>query len=136
MDIKLRQLIEDYLRFAREACRIISEQADTPDILTAVNGGCLPCEGRFIGYGGGTYFIHGSGCEVYAAELEIDFDFGPKGQIPGFDLWKLYDFARSHADAYPCLPDRAAFNNLIDSYVEAKVLKRFNSYPSPHLLCM
>ncbi|HEX4265771.1 MAG TPA: hypothetical protein VH597_15665 [Verrucomicrobiae bacterium] len=136
MDSNLRGLIKDYLKFARDASRIISEQAHTSDIIRAANNGHLPREGAFLGYGGGTYFIHGAGCEVRAAELEIDFDFGPESQIPGFDPWKLYDFAKNHASAYAWLPERENFNRLIEGYLEKKFLKRSNSLPSPHLLCM
>jgi hypothetical protein len=55
--------------------------------------------------GGGSYFVHGSGCRVEAAEVEIDFDFNPDGSIPGFDPWKLYGFAQAHRENYPWLPD-------------------------------
>jgi hypothetical protein len=35
------------------------------------------------------YFRHGYGCAVELHTGKVDFDFGEKGEIDGFDLWRL-----------------------------------------------
>jgi hypothetical protein len=42
---------------------------------------------------GARYFKHGRGCRVLFDAGEVDFDFGEEGEIDGFDLWRLVQFA-------------------------------------------
>ncbi|GGM30190.1 DUF6896 domain-containing protein [Pseudomonas asuensis] len=43
--------------------------------------------------GGVPYFKHGYGCAVKLPTGTIDFDFGKRGEIDGFDEWRLIRFA-------------------------------------------
>jgi hypothetical protein len=133
---ELHNLITEYLRHARAVRDCLAQAAGTRNILRAVHSASFPREGRFTSYGGGEYFVHGSGCRVTSAELEIDLDFGPEGRVPGFDPWKLYNFAKNHPEMYPQLGDREVFNKLIAQCLEAGELVRFGMNPSQHLLCM
>jgi hypothetical protein len=49
---------------------------------------------------GATYRAHGYGCKVFMEEGEIDLDFGDKGEINGFDAWRLWRFAEPRTDKY------------------------------------
>jgi hypothetical protein len=43
-------------------------------------------------------YSHGYGIELIFAGLTIDFDWGEFGEPDGFDIWRLYNFARHN----PC----------------------------------
>ena len=58
----------------------------------------IPQLGKLIG--GIPYFKHGFGCKVKLPRGAVDFDFGEQGQINGFDLWRLLDFAGSRLFKY------------------------------------
>jgi hypothetical protein len=99
------------------------KQAGCKNVLRAANVGEFPREGKFHGFGGGEYYIHGCGCRVIAKELEIDFDFDASGDISGFDAWKLYDYARNHAEAYGWVTTRDKFEILIKLQIKSGSLK-------------
>jgi hypothetical protein len=40
------------------------------------------------------YQLHGIGCRINSSTGSVDFDYGPNGEINGFDTWRLYNFAR------------------------------------------
>lgn len=42
------------------------------------------------------YFIHGYGIAMNDGNVEVDFDLGDKGQINGFDAWRLFDFVQKN----------------------------------------
>lgn len=46
------------------------------------------------------YVKHGIGCTVYLPDGEVDFDFGMLGEINGFDVWRLFIFAREKLSTY------------------------------------
>src|SRR5579862_559660 len=98
------KLAREYLELAAQCASALASQFGVPSILDAVHSSAMPRKGSFSAFGGGSYFVHGSGCRIEANEVEIDFDFGPNGSVPGFDPWKLYNFAQNHRDAYPWLP--------------------------------
>ena len=78
--------------------------------------------------------VHGTGCRVETAEVEIDFDFGPNGSIPGFDPWKLYGFAQASRENYPWLSDRKSFEQEVKKLLADGLLKRSGTEPNPQLL--
>ena len=132
--INILDLLDDYLHCACQVASGLRERWNTNDLLSGVSSGTIPRSGRFFDFGGGSYEFHGSGCRIEALELEIDFDFGPNGTVPGADPWKLFDFAKSHEDAYQWLPLREDFSELIQSLVQQRILQRNGQFPSPHLL--
>jgi hypothetical protein len=46
---------------------------------------------------------HGYGIELIFKELTIDFAWGEAGEPDGFDVWRLWNFARLNPDGTPCL---------------------------------
>lgn len=46
------------------------------------------------------YMKHGFGCTIYLPDGKIDFDFGRLGEINGFDVWRLFLFAREKFSTY------------------------------------
>jgi uncharacterized protein DUF6896 len=52
---------------------------------------------------GGTYRKHGYGCTVETSAGEVDFDFGSRGEVDGFDAWRLWLFADARREAFGVL---------------------------------
>ncbi|WP_233982311.1 DUF6896 domain-containing protein [Pectobacterium versatile] len=50
--------------------------------------------------GGVKYYKHGAGCLVSLSSGEVDFDFGEEGEIGGFNLWWLTQFAGENLTDY------------------------------------
>jgi hypothetical protein len=42
------------------------------------------------------YFIHGYGIDMNDGNIKVDFDLGDKGQINGFDAWRLESFVKDN----------------------------------------
>lgn len=42
------------------------------------------------------YFIHGYGIAMNDGNVKVDFDLGEKGQINGFDAWRLENFVEEN----------------------------------------
>ncbi|EMN5134083.1 hypothetical protein RVV79_007283 [Burkholderia contaminans] len=58
----------------------------------------IPMSGELRG--GGHYWKHGVGCEVGLPDGAVDFDFGDKGEVGGFDAWRLAKFAGKNLNDY------------------------------------
>ena len=92
MNNRLAKLIFDYQTSVRTALNLM-QQSGIPLPLTSVDWikTDIPPHGELEG--GISYFKHGYGCAVSLPTGKIDFDFGDKGEIDGFDLWRLLNFA-------------------------------------------
>jgi hypothetical protein len=59
------------------------------------------------------YFIHGYGIAMDDGNIKVDFDLGEKGQINGFDAWRLESFVEeNHIDT------KLSGNNLIETAIK------------------
>lgn len=67
-------------------------------------------------------YSHGYGIELTFAGLTIDFDWGERGEPDGFDVWRLYNFARlnpsgasspGHAEVVAWVEQAAAEGGLV-----------------------
>jgi len=135
MQDQILDLLESYIRSARQIAQELCLDLGSENLLEGVNSGRIPRRGRCFSFGGGEYFVHGVGCRVQAAEIEIDFDFGPNGSLPGADPWKLYNFADAHAEAFPWLPKRELFESVIKAMIADGKLSKLGVLPSPNLVC-
>lgn len=50
--------------------------------------------------GGIGYFKHGFGCAVRLNSGVVDFDFGTNGEISGFEVSRLWAYAKSSQNTY------------------------------------
>jgi hypothetical protein len=99
MDTRLRTLIDDYLASVATAVRLLVEsgfRSPSSNDDWACNGAVQVGELK----GGVKYFKHGYGCMVALPGGAVDFDFGEKGEITGFDAWRLASFAEGKLDQY------------------------------------
>ena len=99
MDPRLKHLIDEYLGAVRTAVALLAEVGiprPASDHAWVTNG--IPGTGALRD--GAIYRKHGYGCEVHLASGSVDFDFGRAGQINGFDVWRLADFAGDRLAAF------------------------------------
>ncbi len=117
MTDSLTQLIHDYQAAVRTAIALLEgsgiSRPATPFAWVLLR---IPQSGELSG--GVHYFKHGYGCTVYLPFREVDFDFGKEGQIDGFDLWRLVDFAKDRLNTYGFTSEqdvKAAFQAAVKS---------------------
>lgn len=95
MDTTLLKLIRDYQAKVAEAVQML-EVAGIPRPASTMEWVCNQIAQRGSLPNGFKYFKHGFGCAVAGPDWNVDFDFGERGQIDGFDAWRLFDFAEKN----------------------------------------
>jgi hypothetical protein len=68
-------------------------------------------------------YAHGFGVELIFDGLTIDFDWGEAGEPDGFDLWRLWNFARLNPCGAPC-PEHAEVRAWVEEAAAAGELRR------------
>lgn len=92
MDKELRRIIVDYQATVRCAV-ILMYRSGIKMPHSAFEWIQTDIPSRGILNDGVPYYKHGAGCKVLFKTSPVDFDFGEKGEIDGFDLWRLTQFA-------------------------------------------
>lgn len=121
--IALTRLISDYQNSVHAAV-VLMQRSGIPMPFSSADWieTDIPQYGELEG--GIRYFKHGFGCEVSLATGTVDFDFGERGEIGGFDAWRLTHFAGSRLVEYgfdtevtlrSCFADAVAAGVLVDS---------------------
>jgi hypothetical protein len=103
LDPRLSQLISDYQARIADALLLLKESGVTlPTSNTEWVGIDVPenVKGAEI-----RFHKHGFGCAVITPRWSVDFDFGDKGQIDGFDLDRLKWFALKRLSEYDFLDE-------------------------------
>lgn len=99
MDHRLATLIDDYCASVSSAVKLLAQGGIAhPESNTAWACNDIPQTGVLPG--GVKYFKHGYGCAVHLKGSPVDFDFGEKGEINGFDMWRLSSFADERLEQY------------------------------------
>ncbi|WP_291776777.1 hypothetical protein [Luteibacter sp.] len=99
MKKQLVDLIRDYQAMVHEALVLMHRSGiRMPTSSLEWAGTRIPRNGRLDG--DIAYVKHGVGCAVYLPDGEVDFDFGRRGEINGFDAWRLLRFARERLSTY------------------------------------
>ena len=99
MDPRLSKLIAAYQARVAEAVAVLEKAGHPrPSSDSAWAGAGGPPRGELVpGY---RFFRHGFGCAVHGPGWTVDFDFGERGQIDGFDPSRLKGFAEGQLDVY------------------------------------
>ena len=100
MATALRQLIADYQAAVATAVRQLCDELHLEPPTSDMDWACNSIPQRGTLSDGARYFKHGYGCAVKMARNSVDFDFGPHGEITGFDAYRLWSFAQSHHADY------------------------------------
>ena len=95
MTPEFQRLIEDYIATVAKRFTQLKREigVETPDsnLDWAANG--MKKKGTLSD--GASYFKHGYGCLIESADESVDFDFGDRGEIDGFDACRLAEFVES-----------------------------------------
>lgn len=99
MNSNLRCLI---LAYQSAVCEVLAlmQGSGIKQPITNIEWACMDIPQLSKLIGGIPYFKHGFGCKLKLPRGAVDFDFGEQGQINGFDLWRLLDFAGSRLFEY------------------------------------
>ena len=100
---RLIQLIHEYQNRVREAVELFEhykglKQPQHPlewRLLGIAQTGYLDSGSKI------SYFLHGDGCCVCLPSGRVDWDSGEEGQIHGFDVWRLHEFAEEGTQNFP-----------------------------------
>ncbi len=117
MNNNLARLISDYQGAVREAVAAIRDSSiglPATSADWAANG--IPQRGTLKN--GIPYFKHGYGCSVSLPSGAVDFDFGERGEIDGFDAWRLASFAGPRLPEYG-FASEAALNDCFKAELAA-----------------
>ncbi|THD04509.1 hypothetical protein B1810_05155 [Panacagrimonas perspica] len=99
MPQRLLRLIRSYLQATSEAVAALEAAGITrPASALGWSLAGIPHEGHLID--DRRYRKHGFGCTVELPSVSIDFDFGPEGQIDGFDASRLAFFATDRLEHF------------------------------------
>jgi hypothetical protein len=99
MDKRLSLLIDDYLASVSSAVELL-ELSGVTRPASNTEWACNGVAHTGVLSGGVEYFKHGYGCMVRLKSGPVDFDFGEKGEINGFDVWRLAGFAEGKLGQY------------------------------------
>ena len=94
-DQEIRELIDAYRARVFEVTDQLGEHFGVPgqELLAAWNRGDVPGGGEALGY---KYNFHGVGLAVRTTTRVVDFDWGPNGELGGFDASRLAGFAMTN----------------------------------------
>jgi hypothetical protein len=99
MDPRLQHLICDFQLRVAEAVELL-EASGIPRPASNLAWTLRNLGRRGVLVGGFTYFKHGCGCSVEGPLWGVDFRFGERGEINGFDACRLKGFALDRLEAY------------------------------------
>ena len=126
-------ILEEYTRRVREYVQIMRAHFSTHDLLRACVAREVPRTGS-IEHCRLSYTFHGVGCRIESEKGCVDFDFGPRGIVGGFDSWRLFQFVKSskHYDSTEFTRQRLESDLL--SLIQSGQVIASKLEPSPHLL--
>jgi hypothetical protein len=99
MDQRLHTLENDYMSAVSDALRALEESGIAPpssNLEWALRS--IPGAGLLVN--GAAYRKHGYGCSVSLNDMEVDFDFGPSGEIEAPDAFRLMGFCGERLQQY------------------------------------
>ena len=126
MNKDLKNIIDKFNQAQLRAVEILENEfecerpSSTLDFITR----CIPII-RSKEYSNGGYKIrpHGFGMEINIDGTIIDFDFGEKGEINGFDAWRLYHFVKSNNIKTSLNAENKIEAAIESSLLEGKIIK-------------
>lgn len=120
IDRHLLRLVRDYQAAVRRAVEALREAGVEPPATrmawTLARLTQLPRRGLY------RFKKHGAGCEVVGPGLRVDFDFGERGEVDGFDAWRLGEFASGRLARYG-FTRRKAIERAVEEAVAAGLVR-------------
>lgn len=130
--ISIKRLIDDYLRAVEHGVSLLKQEFKAEDLLAAWLRRDIPKEGTLSD--GLRFKFHGVGCFLIYEDMDVNFDFGPKGRSDGFDAWRLWEYSSQCAEQYPEFRSENAVKKALDDLIVEGTVVSPNWEPSRHLL--
>ncbi len=96
MNEELRTLIIQYQKTVEKLFPRVAEYLDVKLPISNNDWTCINADQRGETTCGIKYFIHGYGIAMNDGNTKIDFDLGEKGQLKGFNAWRLEGFVEDN----------------------------------------
>ena len=128
MEPEFVKLVRAYIRKSQELLPKVL--ADMGIEHPASNSAWVHCDAPWQGTtkSGVRFDKHGYGILLRYDGGEIDVDFGPNGEINGFDAWRLSGFAKVNDLSEPYSDDKVCHEQILQGCSSGEIEKRGNLY--------
>jgi hypothetical protein len=128
----LEILINDFISMVESSTLVFEKKFGTRDIRRLWRTEAIKRCGRVTR--GVKYELHGIGCRINLSTGSVDFDYGPNGEINGFDVWRLYNFARERPSKYKKYCDKKNIEKELEEYINLKKIKKLSAISNLYVL--
>jgi len=128
----LEDLITDFLTKVDSGTRLLEENFGTRDIRRLWHTKAIKRCGKITG--GVRYELHGIGCFIHLPKETVDFDYGPNGEINGFDIWRLYNFACDRPPKHKKYCDKETVKKEFNEYINLNKIKKMSAISNLYIL--
>jgi hypothetical protein len=125
-------LINDYISLVESSTLIFENKFGTRDIRRLWHTKVIKRCGRVTR--GVKYELHGIGCRINLQTGSVDFDYGPNGEINGFDIWRLYNFARERPSKYKKYCQEENIEKEFEEHINLKKIKKMTAISNLYVL--
>ncbi|UST97126.1 DUF6896 domain-containing protein [Pseudomonas siliginis] len=128
----LEILINDFIAMVESSTLVFERKFGTRDIRRLWRSKAIKRCGRVTR--GVKYELHGIGCRINLSTGSVDFNYGPNGEINGFDVWRLYNFARERPSKYKKYCDKKIIEKELEEYINLKKIKKLSAISNLYVL--
>lgn len=128
----LEILINDFIAMVESSTLVFERKFGTRDIRQLWRTKAIKRCGRVTR--GVKYELHGIGCRINLSTGSVDFNYGPNGEINGFDVWRLYNFARERPSKYKKYCDKKIIEKELEEYINLKKIKKLSAISNLYVL--
>ncbi len=128
----LEILINDFIAMVESSTLVFERKFGTRDIRRLWRTKAIKRCGRVTR--GVKYELHGIGCRINLSTGSVDFNYGPNGEINGFDVWRLYNFARERPSKYKKYCDKKNIEKELEEYISLKKIKKMSAISNLYVL--
>ncbi|MCV2220511.1 DUF6896 domain-containing protein [Pseudomonas mercuritolerans] len=128
----LEILINDFIAMVESSTLVFEKKFGTRDIRRLWRTKAIKRCGRVTR--GVKYELHGIGCRINLSTGSVDFNYGPNGEINGFDVWRLYNFARERPSKYKKYCDKKIIEKELEEYINLKKIKKLSAISNLYVL--
>ncbi|WP_434768273.1 DUF6896 domain-containing protein [Pseudomonas triticicola] len=128
----LEILINDFIAMVESSTLVFERKFGTRDIRRLWRTQAIKRCGRVTR--GVKYELHGIGCRINLSTGSVDFNYGPNGEINGFDVWRLYNFARERPSKYKKYCDKKNIEKELEEYINLKKIKKMSAISNLYVL--
>jgi len=121
----LEILINDFISMVESSTLIFEKKFGTRDIRRLWRTKAIKRCGRVTR--GVRYELHGIGCRINLSTGTVDFDYGPNGEINGFDVWRLHNFACERPSKHKKYCNEETIKKEFTEYINIKKIKKISA---------